>query len=160
MPQAVSWDELYKFEDYVESAAQAILSIDGVRTYIQRNEDDIATPSVGVQFSVGPALEHYGLRALDGQPFLDAWTGRLTFAIATKRSKNNSHHSGIRASIRRRMQKIALWTTALMPYHQITQIIEAGTSPNLVDEKLRDISEISFSVFLNIREDAWPDATP
>lgn len=156
MPQAPSWDELYKFEDAVEWAAQSILEAHGVSAFIQRSESIIATPCVGVQFTVGPAMDRYGKRVEDGQLFIDTWTGKLTFAIFTARTKGNQYHSGIRARIRWLMNTIAFWNADVLPFHQMLRILEDGTSVQITPDKDRDVSEISFAVHLNIREDAWP----
>jgi hypothetical protein len=159
MPQASNWEDLYKFEDAHESAAQSILTAQGLTAYIQRNEGEIVTPSVGVQFTVGPALERYGFRASDGAgPFLDLWSARLTFAVTTQRGKNNSQHDSLRAKIRYRMQDLSLWNTTRLPFHQVAKILEAGTSIQVLDDKDRDISEINFNVIFAIRHDAWPAA--
>lgn len=164
MPQATDWHDLYKFEDYFEAAAVDILGENGLEitqfAYIQRGTEEITTPSVGVQFTTGPALERYGFRASDGAQFLDLWSAKLTFAITTQRGKapSNNQHASLRAKIRYAMQDLTLWNTTRLPYHQIAKIIEAGTSPQVIDDKDRDISELSFNVIFAIRHDAWPAA--
>ena len=158
MPQSSNWPEIYKFEDYFEPAAVNILAADSITAHVQRNATDIATPSVGVQLTVGENVEHYGLRVSDGQNFCDRWNAKLAFAITTQRGKNNSSHSDLRAKIRYRMQDLTVWNTTRLPYHQVVRIIESGTSPQIVDDKDRDISEVTFSLVINIRADAWPAA--
>lgn len=165
MPQATNWHDLYKFEDYIEAAAKDILGENGLEitdaAFIQRDNEEVTTPSVGIQFTTGQALERYGFRASDNQPFLDLWSGKLTFAITTQRGKeafNNSQHARLRAAIRYAMQDLTLWNTTRLPYHAVAKILEAGTSPQIVDDRDRDISEISFNVILAIRSDAWPAA--
>lgn len=158
MPQATTWDDLYKFEDYFEAAAQDILEGAGLTAFIQRGEEEIETPSVGVQLTLGPALERYGFRESDGEKFLDLWSAKLTFAVFTQRGKNSAQHAPIRAKIRHLMQDLTLWNTTRLPYHQVGKILEAGTSPQTIDDKDRDLSEISFNVIIAIRHDAWPDA--
>lgn len=158
MPAATNWLDLYKFEDAIESAALAIIAGAGIQNaYIQRAAEEIATPSVGVQLSVGGATEHYGRREGDGEIFLDTWTGTLTFAIMTDRTRNRAFHTDNLAKLRWLMQNVQAFEP-LMPFHQITKIIETGTSPQLKAEDDRDVSEISFAIIFNIRAGSWPAA--
>lgn len=153
---ATNWLDLYRFEDAIEGAAKSILQGAGIpNAYVQRDGDNIATPAVGIQLVAGGATEHYGFRAGDGEQFLDAWTGILTFAVLTDRTRNARAHSDTVAKIRWLMQNISLWEP-LMPFHQMTRIIEAGTSPQVRGENNLDASEISFNTVFSIRAGSWP----
>jgi hypothetical protein len=158
-PPAPTWDVLYRFEDYIEAAAKSVLKSRGfVSVYIQQDTDDIVTPRVSLQFTVTGAIEHYGIREIDQQLFVDRWQGRLTAAIVTDRSVNKHAHSAIRAKTRQYLSQWQLYnTTLLLPYHELVRCMEGPSSPIIRAEEDEDVSEISWDIIFGIRSWAWPE---
>ena len=155
---ATAWETLYRFEDYIEAAAKTILTARNVTTvYIQQDTTDLVTPRASLQFVVGGAIEHYGMRASDGQMFVDRWQGRLTVEVATARNVNKSSHSAIRSKVRQYLGQWGLFRTdALLPYHDIARVFEGPSSPIIRTEEDEDVSQISFEIIFGIRSGAWP----
>lgn len=165
MPQAPSWLDLEKWEDAFEPACKAVLVANGVaRAYITRTDETIQTPCVLIEFTLGEADRHAGVRVSDGEIFLDVYRAKLSLTIITDRATNDDQdadntdsHSDIRAKCRVAMRKISNWTVALLPYHQVTEIMPTGTSPQITAESDQDLSELTFSMVVSVRADAWPE---
>lgn len=164
MAQAPNWVELEKWEDYFEPAAKAILQANGITSFITRTDETITLPGVCIELQLGEADRHAGKRTSDGELFLDTYRAQLHFDILTDRATNDDQdaantdsHAQIRAKIRWLMRDVSLWSTALLPYHQVTEIMPAGTSPEVVDEQDRDISRLTFALVVSVRADAWPE---
>ncbi len=155
---APDFPKLYQFEDYVEAAAKSFLTQHGLTAMIAREDAIATTPRVDVSCVMGAATRHYGRRASDGEIFLDRWNGSLNFDVITDRVKNREQHRPLRAKLRWLMQDLSFWRIDLLPYHQIVELIETGTTPELVNEKEQDVSALVFSLVLGIRADAWPES--
>ena len=163
MSLAPDWIELEKWEDYFESAAKAILAAQSINAYITRTDETRATPCVAIEFTLGAQERHAGQRASDGEYFYDVYKATLSYTIATDRATNDDQdaantdsHATIRAKCRWLMRDISLWSLVLLPYHQVTEIIPTGTSPQISDEQDWDISQLDFSMLVAVRADAWP----
>jgi len=161
MTQARTWDDLYRFEDYIESAAASILRRQGIATFIQQSTEDLSTPRVELQFTVGGAVEHYNFRESDTQPFIDRWSGNLVAGVVTARSIDRSAHRGIRSKVRRLLAQWESYNTdLLLPYHELVRCIEGSSSPIIRPETDEDVSQITFEIIFGIRDGAWPDTDP
>ncbi len=155
---APNFPKLYEFEDAVEAAARSILTRHGFTAMIAREDSIASTPRVDISCVIGAATRHYGHRASDGEIFLDRWNGSLNFDVITDRVKNREQHRPLRAKLRWLMQDLSLWTPELLPYHQVVELIESGSTPEVNNEKEQDFSALAFNLVLGIRADAWPES--
>lgn len=165
MTQAMSWDQLYAFEDSIEAAAKSILStasvIASTSIFTQQSDSDLVTPRISLQFVVSGALGQYMIRASDSQPFNAAWSGTLGVSIITDRAQNQSEHSGLRTAVRRVLSQVNLWdNSTLLPYFFPFEVIEGASSPTIQTDMDLDITLISFEMKVGFRTDALPSTGP
>jgi hypothetical protein len=152
-------DTLFMLEDHIETGVQRVLKSIQIKAFKQCDADDIGlTPYVNIQLALGGVTGHYG-QDKKGKLWKDAWNATLGFEIVTNRSKKQIEHATYRAHIRRLMQYAeGLFTEEVMPYHTLTKIEESGTRPTFDGGEGLDISQVSFSCIVSIRQNAWPDA--
>ncbi len=151
-------DTLFMQEDHVEGASQQILKSLDIKAFKQCDPEEIGlAPYVNIQLALGGATGHFG-QDRKGTLWHDAWSATLIFEIVTKRSKAQIEHKTYRAHIRRLMQYAeGLFTEERLPYHVITKIQEAGTRPTIENGDGLDISQVSFSCIVSVRQNAWPE---
>lgn len=148
---------LYKVEDAIETAWQAVLQAESIPAFKTRDEDLLTLPRVDVAVSLGGATGHRGERA-PGQFTLDAWAGQVTLTVKTKRvSDQPDTHADWVAEIRLAAQYFEdRFGSAVLPYHALSMIQESGTERAIGDEDETDISNVTFDFIVSIRTDAWP----
>lgn len=167
--QAPDYETLFRQEEQVENAVKAILEPTGFAVNLQRdikldekgNVIPLSTPRIDVQFALGASYNLHKMQDRFGNWWYDAWSGTLSCAVVTKRSKNNAEHGLMRAKVRRFMQTAEdKFTEAVLPYHKLSKIVESGTTPTVKTEDDCDDSTVTFSCIVAIRGDAWPSTQP
>jgi len=158
-----SLDELYKFEEHLESGFIALLNNVGIfNAYAERCPDDLTTPYVTVKATSG-GVEVTGHRHVhifpDGSQTWDAYQGTLETEVVTNRldDKTNYHHLAL-GKMRRALQLFILQQT-WFNYQQvilITDIREQGTIHTWVDDDNLDHTTLSWFLVFNINPAAWP----
>lgn len=156
---APNLDALFDVETQVETACKTILTAAGFSAFMQRDvTEDVQPPYIGIQLTMGAVQGHRF--TYNGNVWLDAWHATLGFEIVTKRSGQSSvgqNHALMRAQLRRFMQYAsAQFGENDLPYHTLTMIQEAGTTPKVIGEHDEDISQLHFECVISIRANAWP----
>lgn len=158
---------LYDFETQIEgavvSAIVAFLAQAGITAQVERSQssDTESTPRVEVNFTPGNALSQ---RTTIGQAVPkqvpNAFEGSLSIRVVTTRpipTDNADLHGPIRGWGRYVLSAEAkAFTTAILPYLQILEMLPAGSASQLYDEKQQDITELTFNVWFCVRNEAWP----
>lgn len=148
---------LYKIEDAIETAWQAVLQAESIPAFKTRDDDLLTLPRVDVAVALGGATGHRGLRA-PGQFALDAWAGQVTLTVKTKRvSDQPDTHADWVAEIRLAAQYFEdRFGSDVLPYHALSMIQESGTERSIGDDDETDISNVTFDFIVSIRSNAWP----
>lgn len=156
---AASLEELFDLEDPIELAIQSVLKDRSIAAFTQREFENLPEQRIDIQFELGGETGH---RHADrrGQFWKDAWNYRLTLGIVTPRAGDDPRVHGLyRARVRIALQYASglLGNSALLPYHVLTGVNEAGTSPTVRTEDDCDVSEIAYTGIVSIRSNAWPE---
>lgn len=154
MPAASTIEELYQFENSLESAAKSILAAVPLNAYRQRDTDEVATPWAAIQLS-GTRAER-AAHVIDDVAWPDGFSGSLRVVIVTNRGQNAASHTTYVGKVRRALYDLPNWTALLLPYHKVWNVMETGTAPTPIEDQNQDASEITFKVDWLIRETAWP----
>lgn len=173
---AATLAELYDLERPLEQAWKQVLRSNGLPIgFTQREAVDLPVPRIDIQAALGAATGHRKA-FLTGSAYLDAWSCRLSLQIVTQRQADagalteedaiarpalpEDLHNRIRAKVRLLAQYAQdKFTAAVLPYHVLTKIVEAGTAPSVLTEDDCDVSVVSFDCLVSIRADAWPADT-
>jgi len=165
---ATNFETLLKLEYWGETAFQsviqsALVSYPGVSLYRARETTKIETPCIGLILAVGDVMDQYRRVTVGGQQVLrlGVWQAALRLLIKTRRTAERGgltipDQDTMRAVIRWTFQNDALFTPAILPYHEITRIREAGTASQFDNEKGIDDCIMNFNCVISIRTDAWP----
>lgn len=161
--QATSIDDLFEIEDAVEGACKKLLNSAGIdNVYVQRDDENVATPRVNVQLKLGAAT---GQKLPDnyGALWVAAWNASLGFQVVTKRSKEaTQRHYAIRAALRRIMLQCdsrgnpVAFGEDVLPYHCVLKILDSQTVPIIQGEDDLDESELHYSITVQIRNNSFP----
>jgi hypothetical protein len=156
---AKSLEELFDPESAVEGAFKHIFYRRKMPAFGQRELKDLPTPRLDLQFELGAATGHRGFDRRK-RAWLDAWAFQLTIGIATE--VNPKHPDGDHAIWRARVRITSQYaaeelTPALLPFHTLTQIQEAGTTDTVTTTDDCHISEVRFTGIVSIRSSAWPE---
>lgn len=141
----------------IEAAVVSILSDASVTAARQRDTEEIATPHVRVQCSLGAPTGRLHTVKVAGEYRQDMWAFTLHVGIVTNRADEAQDHEDLRADVR-----AALWAwqaafnSTALPYHSIARFDAAGTSPEVEDENNLDISALQYSGVVCVRAGAWP----
>lgn len=149
--------------DSVEDAFVTILRGFDVAAYGRRSTEERVTPCVelalqteavqGQRFNRFPTV-----KSELSQPY-SAWNFMLKAKVSSERSNNGTYHREIVGKVRAFLQYYWLtitFTPIVSPFHAITDIREDGAPSETFEEDNIDITELSFTGMLNIRDTAWP----
>ena len=162
MPQA-SYDwQVYNL-DAVEDAIVQILRGPLANVYGRRSTENQTTPCVAVILQVGTPEGKRFIRFPENknaivQP-LNTWNFELKAQVITNRTNNGDQHGTICGKVRALLQYAWLtltFTESVAPYHSITDIRESGAPSDFIDDDNLDVTELTFTGMLNIRDNAWP----
>lgn len=158
MPAAPNLETLFDPETPVELAWKEILARYDIAGFTSREDVDLPVPRVDIQMELGASTGHLHPDRT-GVMYRDAWNYRLTLGVVTERG----HTDGpTHAALRARLRLIAQYSTgllddrALLPYHVLTSIADAGTTPSVKTIDDCDVSELSFAGIVSIHRNAWP----
>lgn len=146
-------ENLYQFEDQLESAIATVLNAGGVTSYVQRQDVELATPFVAVQCRIGEVQGYQAFSELVVRPV--AWRFAISLKITTNRHIDilDPHHISWRAKIRHLMYGYQTsFLSSILPYHEIGEMTETGTSASVIPDMDFDVSEIAFQSCFAIRE--------
>ena len=153
---APDYESIYNYEDAIESAVKTLFVANDITTYRQRDDDEVATPYCGIQFTVGAATGHLA-QLPEGGERPDQFAATLRVMIFTDRARNAADHETLRAKIRHLIYGFQENVTrADTPYHTIFAATESGSTQAVQTEDKQDVSEITFNIGFGIRRDAWP----
>lgn len=163
-------ETLFNVEPAIEGAWKKLLERDELKGFTSRETADLPLNRVDIQLVLGGSNGHRHIH--HGRAWLDAWAGQLTLGIVTTRRAVDPTgefaklaapadpldvHNQARARIRIRAQYASDELTELvLPYHTLTKIQDAGTSPTVKTMDDCDVSEITFDCLVSIRSNAWP----
>ena len=151
---------LYQFESHIDAAVKSIIDAqiedDEITTFIQRSTSELSTPRIEIQFSLAADRKH--LVSKDDSLWPNMFSGTLQLAIVTTRSADTS-------DLHKKYRAVALWlindynrqfTEDNLPYHEVCELFLQSATPTVTDDKDQDISTLTFSAVVGIRDDAWP----
>lgn len=137
--------------------------IQPIRVDTKFSSDTEKSPRVELELTIGAPEGHVHIRypGSQWQPY-DAWIYDLTATIVTERTQNGSLHASTIGRVRYAFQYFRLLqslTTAVSPYHTLTTIAESQPQQDSVDDVGNlQMTKLTFSGVMNIRENAWPNA--
>lgn len=163
MPQAEADWQCFDF-DQVEVAFCTILSGLGIKAFKKRTIETRTTPCVEVSLQTNGVQGQRNLRfpLITNdlvQPY-SAYKYTLTCSVYSERQENGSYHAKTVAKVRAYLQYYWLtntFTETVSPYHSITEIREADSPSDIAQEDNLDITQLTFTGVLNIRDNAWPN---
>jgi hypothetical protein len=149
----------YDFEGEMEKAASVFLVSNGINDpKKQRDSGDIKTPHVGVQFVFGGfSSRHVYVDQDTKEKFPNLASGKLYLKVLTNRDNPEpgnepENHGRIRAQLRWLMQN-AQGISDLMEFHVLTELVESGSTPEIVTDRNFDITRLSFDAMVSIRSE-------
>jgi len=156
--------QIYAFEDELERAVNSVLLANGVndpskqrdwKVDIDGTPMALKTPRVQVQFINGGFAnrEHYYVNS-SGR-WLDFADGIMYLKIVTRREDGEVSHAALRGLCRYVMQQVSA-ISAAMKYHLIEKMIETQTAISFDNDRLHDVSALSYQTTLRIRPEWFP----
>lgn len=165
MPVATAESQLFEL-DRVEEAFKAILEDQvglSVQSVKKRDIEKATTPRLEIVLTL---LQNQGRRFLRQSGSLnalamplDTWDFTLQVTVVTHHGDPEQDHQKIAGLVRWSLQYYRLiqtWTTAVAPYHSITDIREAQVDNEVINEEGCDYERLTFAGMCNIRDSAWP----
>lgn len=153
---ATDYEQLYDFESNIELGIKAVLEGFDLRVFRQTDGDTVTHPYVAVQLVLGSALDH-PVEAPDGTVRNDVWESTLKTQIVTERTRTTNQHSLYRQRCRKAFYDFRrTFTEAALPWYQITNMFESGSTPTIATENNEDISDLNWYLRFQIRPRAWP----
>jgi hypothetical protein len=162
MPRANRDWQVFDLEA-VEAGFVTILRGFDLAAYGRRSTEVRQTPCVELYLETEVVqgqryLRFPSIRSDIVQPY-NTWNFTLRCKCSTERVNNGTAHREIVGRVRAYLQYGWLtitWTENVAPYHSITDIREAGAPTEAFEEDNIDVTELSFTGMLNIRDSAWP----
>jgi len=163
MPQAEADWQCFDF-DLVERAFCTILTGFGLKAFPKRSIQKRTTPSVelNLQTNAIQGQRYIRFRLIGSdlvQPY-NTYKYTLTCDVYSERVENGTYHAQMVARVRAYFQYYWLtetFTETVSPYHAITEIRESDCSSDISQEDNLDVTQITFTGTLNIRDNAWPN---
>lgn len=156
---APDFKSLYDFETQLEAIFAKILTAGGVvRVYTSRDIEAILTPAVVLRAVTGsPAMQ----RTLRGTPVRlvpNAYEATILVEIITGRRLPDAHeHGPLRGLVRYLLSPEPNQIDETnAPWVQVLEILPAGGTPEMTDDKEQDRSVLQFAVKFVVRDTAWP----
>jgi len=162
MPQAEADWQCFDF-DQVEKAFCTILNGLGLKTFPKRSTETRTTPCVEISLVTNGVQGHRNNRFPEikndlVQPYSD-YLYTLTCAVYTERQENGDAHARTVARTRAYLQYYWLtdtFTKPFSPYHATTDIREEESPNDIAPDDKLDITQLTFTGILSIRDEAWP----
>ena len=165
---------LYDFEAQIEDAVAAVLSASDMQVVTPRTAGKFqkARPRIEVLFQTGHAKQSY--HVINGANRNASWAGSLTLTIVTQPgdpdTSGNPDSSEVHRQYRARLRNLMATSVVTLngsdasnnrylPYHQIQNVVENGTTPKYATDKGYEMSTITFAVDFGIHKDAWAELT-
>lgn len=155
-----SW-QLYDL-DACEQEFKRILvaAIPGVQIQAQREGDANTTPRIAVLLDTQQTQGQRHIlnpnQLVQFQP-LNTWMYSLGVSVYTNRSENGSQHAELVAKCREQMQMWKLNLTWTQEVFTVVEIVEQPAAQTIEDVNNFDVTTLTFSGMLSIREQAWSD---
>ena len=154
---------LYAFEDALEPAVVTALTDLDVPTCRQRNGSLLGTPRVEVALWLGAPTGRQvacqGALYTPGQTYPSAYHGKLALTTVTNRKggpANAGRHAEFLGKSRFVMLLVQGKINALLPYHKISLVKDAGVHPSVERDADLDVSPLIFDLTIEILLTAWP----
>lgn len=158
---------IFDVEAALEDAVKAVLATyDLPPGLTSRETGNLPAERIDIQFALGACQGHKS-QITPGQYVRDAWTGRLTLNLWTRRIVQTeedkpepvdpSLHGRIRAQLRIACEYFAgKFDATVLPYHVLTSIVHAGTDPTVNVEDDCDLSALHYDCLVSVRSGSWP----
>lgn len=148
--------QIYDFETAIETAVKRILEDAGLNCYATQDAAALERlrPRVEIQFTVGPATDH--LQQVGEQMVHDAFTGSLILSAVTDMIDGIDSHTSYRSGLRAiGAQLIYDLDDDALPFHDINQVMPAGSTPVVSPSDGLFESRQVYTVHFNIKQSAW-----
>ncbi len=148
---------LFAYEEAIEPVWKSILTAApfSLNAQVQFSDGDRAYPLTEVQLrNATPTGQKF---IYQGRALPNTWKGTLVFRHSTVRGKNSNLQGSMLGKTRSATQQcFSLVTSSNLPYHAIDRMSESGLHRGVDADNRLDVSELSFEIVFNIRENAWP----
>lgn len=164
--------DLLDFEGHFETAAQQILTANGIAAYISEQQVKLPLLNTGIGIDIAPALD--ALRFLPKpsnwpvdreapQDFF-RYPSMMEFRIEVPRDANGASLPGVDTMLREVRGKIraamlmccAPFNAANLPYYRVSEIRPNGTITGFEAVRNIDFCSIRFAITFAIVDGAWP----
>lgn len=148
-------ETLYKFESYIMAAAETVLNNAGVSSsYVQRDDAELTTPRVELQFALGAANGHVYLSG--SKAYQDGFEGNLSALVVTDRFNNSSFHNEFSSKVSALLSDPSNFNSGSnLPYHSVVRSDLVSVSPTINTEDGQDVSGLSFVLSIWIKPTSW-----
>ncbi len=153
-------EELYQFEQWLETGFAAILAGTCPNIYTSREADELISPRVEIKAILGPALQHHKGSYGGVTTEHDAFEATLEITIVTNRSGNEGtlNHPRLIGSVRSRLVMRYLIQNWKSPVTLINDIRGTVTIDTFSDENDIDNTSLSYYILFNVAPTAWPQS--
>jgi len=161
-------EALFDFETNFELAAQSFieseLNVSTSMLYRSLEQDDYILPRIRIRLNLGEALDPPGKRFDDlGNLAYVKYSAEIEFTVQTDATEAASEveHRSLRAKLRAAMEIEALNFSKtidgepILPYYQVTYIRPTGTETDTDGDIIESV--LTYQMFFNIKDDAWPE---
>jgi hypothetical protein len=152
-------EDILKIEAAIQNAWISILQAAGIQPANLFNEflaNTEVTPRIEINLSGASSTGHYS-QVLPNVFTYSAWEGQLVSRIITRRNLNGEKHDELLGICRREASYfLKRFIPAVLPWHSMIQMKEAGTHRMIDTAKDEDVTELTHKVVFCVRENAWP----
>lgn len=158
---APSYNELYQVESHVSAAVVALLDDESTPAHGQRSLEDLQTPFYTVQV-VGSSMTEQNAILAGRRPRRNTWVLSLSVTAVTNRTEEAQadatvSHAEMVGDIREMIHGWAeLFDEVALPYHEVLDCVETGSSVGYSGETDRDTTTITFEMTVAIAATSWP----
>ncbi len=172
MPDPYDIYDLYNFEDQIEPAMKAPLTVllsaagmKNVQVVTTREGEVKATPRVELSFALSQALQQ---RTTAGQAppkkqVPNAFEGVVTATVFTTRAlrvENAPDHGRIVGVCRFALSAASrIFNAESLPLLQVLDLLPEAQTPRVLDGKGQDITQLNYRIWFAVNNGAWPGAS-
>jgi len=156
----MSTDEIFKFENNLESSFCGILKTATPHVYLSRMVDSAQSPRLEIKATTGQTQNHAKLAVDRVRWVYDTYDGTIEVKIVTNRTSEakSDAHAKLVGQARARMQLYYItqeWTKQNSPL-LVMDVREASSDTSFDDEMNLDTSTLTFAIYFSINPNAWP----
>lgn len=163
---------LFDFEGQFEAAAQAVMTANGITSFVSQQADKLPPISTGIGFDLGPAIDELTqIPAPTNWPTGQAapqeyfrYTGTLEIRVEVPRDQESSSVPGVenfigelRGKVRAAMMLTVMpFSPTNLPWLRVSDIRPNGTSTGWDQPRNVDFCSLRFAITFAIQPGAWP----